>query len=90
LFGCFRKGEANDPEVYVLAIISILQEYSEEVVEHVTSPLTGLPRKIDFLPTVHEIDKACLDRAEWCRLRDHMIARGYELDTVKMQWVKRA
>ena len=90
MFGCFRKGEANDPEIYVAAIIRILQEFSEEVVEHVTSPITGLPRQIDFLPTLREVDQACKARRQWCIMRDEMMAKGFRLDTEAMRWVKSA
>jgi hypothetical protein len=88
LFGCFRKGEANDPEIYVLAIIAILQEYSEEVVERVTSPLTGLPRRIDFLPTVREVDRACFEFAKACMDRDSLIGRGYTFDDEAKRWIR--
>jgi hypothetical protein len=59
MFGCFRKGDANDPEIYVAAIAAVLSEYPESVVDFVTDPRTGLPRTCKFLPQVSEVSDAC-------------------------------
>jgi hypothetical protein len=59
MFGCFRKGEANDPELYVAAVAAVLGEYPRKVIDYVTDPRTGLPRKVDFHPTIAEISRAC-------------------------------
>jgi hypothetical protein len=42
LLGCYRTGDANDPETYVAAITAILARYPEEVITSVTHPATGL------------------------------------------------
>lgn len=65
LFGCYRKGDAADPEIYVAAVTAILSEYPAEVVDFVCDPRTGLPRKLSFLPTVAEIAAACDARMEY-------------------------
>ncbi len=59
MFGCFRKGDANDPEIYVAAIAAVLSEYPESVIDFVTDPRTGLPRSCKFLPQVAEVSDAC-------------------------------
>lgn len=59
MFGCFRKGDANDPEIYVAAIAAVLSEYPESVIDFVTDPRTGLPRTCKFLPQVSEVSDAC-------------------------------
>jgi hypothetical protein len=43
LLGCYRTGEANDPETYVAAITATLARYSEAIITEVTHPATGLP-----------------------------------------------
>lgn len=58
LFGSFRTGEANDPNVYVAAVAATLAAYPEDVIKDVTRP-EGLPRQQDFLPTVREVYLAC-------------------------------
>jgi hypothetical protein len=59
LFGCYRKGDANDPDVYVAAVTATLARYPEDVIRAVTHPASGLPIQKDFLPTVAEVYRAC-------------------------------
>lgn len=59
LFGCYRKGDANDPDTYVAAITAVLSRYEESVIRAVTHPAKGLPIKTQFLPTVKEVFEAC-------------------------------
>lgn len=59
LLGCYRRGDANDPDTYVAAITATLARYPQEVIKAVTHPATGLPIKQDFLPTVREVYLAC-------------------------------
>jgi hypothetical protein len=59
LFGCYRKGDANDPETYVAAITAVLSRFPEDVIKQVTHPAKGLPIRTDFLPTVAEVHRAC-------------------------------
>jgi hypothetical protein len=59
LLGCYRTGEANDPETYVAAITAVLAKYPREVITSVTHPVTGLPSKKGWLPTVKEVNDAC-------------------------------
>ena len=62
MFGCFRKGDANDPDTYAAAIAAVLTRFPPEVVAHVTDPRSGLPSRSNFLPTVHEVRLACEER----------------------------
>lgn len=62
LFGCYRKAEANDPEVLTAAIAAVLSEYPYDVVEYVTDPRTGLPSTSKWLPSVFEVREACEQR----------------------------
>lgn len=59
LLGCYRRGDANDPDTYVAAITATLARYPEDVIRDVTHPAHGLPTKKDFLPTVREVFLAC-------------------------------
>jgi hypothetical protein len=59
MFGCFRKGEANDPDVYVAAITATLARYSEDIITAVTHPTKGLPIELDWLPSVRQVYQAC-------------------------------
>jgi hypothetical protein len=59
LLGCYRTGDANDPQVYVAAITAVLARYPEEIITRVSHPVTGLPSKKGWLPTVKEVRDAC-------------------------------
>ena len=65
LLGCYRTGDANDPETYVAAIAAILARYPEDVMTSVTHPATGLPSKKSWLPTVKEVVDACNETIEF-------------------------
>jgi hypothetical protein len=59
LLGCYRTGDANDPETYVAAIAATLARYSEAIITAITHPVSGLPSKKSWLPTVKEVHDAC-------------------------------
>lgn len=86
LFGCYRRGDANDPEIYTAAIAATLADFSAEVVEYVTDPRSGLPAKLKWLPAVAEVREACQKHKEFCEGRDRMIAKGWRL--VGNKWIK--
>ena len=86
LFGCYRKADASDPDIYAAAVTAILSEYDEETVAFVTDPRTGLPRSSKWLPTISEIDKACSDHAKFLRQKSWMLAHGWRL--VEGRWLK--
>jgi hypothetical protein len=67
LLGCYRSGDANDPETYVAAIAATLARYSEEIITSVTHPVSGLPSKKSWLPTVKEVHDACDELDEFER-----------------------
>lgn len=81
LFGCYRKGDANDPEIYTAAVAATLAEYSQEVVEYVTDPRTGLPAKLKWLPSVAEVREACESRGEYLKARESLLSRGFRFDS---------
>lgn len=64
LVGCYRTGEANDPETYVAAITAVLAHYPDQVITEVTHPISGLPSKKGWLPTVKEVNDACATAVE--------------------------
>jgi hypothetical protein len=91
LLGCYRTGDANDPEIYVAAITAILSRYPEVVITAVTHPATGLPSKKGWLPTVKEVVDACdeavepivQNEARLKRIKDQMEARAREDAQIK-------
>lgn len=59
LLGCYRRGDAEDPETYSAAVALILAEYPMPIVYRVTDPRSGLPGRCQWLPTVAEVRAAC-------------------------------
>jgi hypothetical protein len=59
LFGCYPRGQVNDPETYVTAVAAILCEFPVQAVQHATDPRTGVARRLKFLPSVAEVSEAC-------------------------------
>lgn len=59
LMGCYRQGEASDPDIYATAIASVFAGYPETVVRAVTDPARGLPGRSKWLPSVAEVVAAC-------------------------------
>ena len=78
LFGCYRKGGANDPETYVLAVTAVLAEYSEEVMRRVTDPREGLPRRTKWMPNPAKVAEACDAAVKTIAAEEHVRANGYE------------
>lgn len=64
LLGCYRTGDANDPATYVAAIAATLAHYPEDIITRVTHPVTGLPSRNKWLPSVNEVREACDDAIE--------------------------
>jgi hypothetical protein len=59
LIGCFRKADAADPEIYARAVVAVLLRWPVDVIKAVTEPATGIPSKINWLPSIAEITTAC-------------------------------
>ena len=75
LLGCYRTGEANDPETYVAAVTAVLAHFPEEVITSVTHPVTGLPKKSSWLPTIKEVNDACNEAIEPIRQHEARLKR---------------
>ena len=72
LFGCYRRGDANDPDTYSAAVAAVLSRFPQHVVEYVTDPRTGLAGTYEWLPSVAEVKKACTERQAYLdRLDDY-------------------
>jgi hypothetical protein len=59
LFSAYRRDDFADPEGFVVQLGSILSEFSDEIVIHVTSPQTGLQRRSKWPPSISEVLEAC-------------------------------
>lgn len=59
LMSAYRKADYHDPEGFIATLGVILEQYPPEIVEYVTSPLTGIQRRLKFPPSPAEVVEAC-------------------------------
>lgn len=62
LFGCYRRGDANDPDTYVAAIAAVLVRYDADLMREVTDPNTGIQttdKFESFMPNAGELKRYC-------------------------------
>lgn len=62
LFGGYRRGDANDPDVYVASIAAVLACYEPEIIREVTDPRTGIStteKFQTFMPNSGELKAYC-------------------------------
>jgi len=85
LFGCYRKGDANDPETYTAAITAILAEYEPEVIQRVTDPRTGIPRQLKFMPNPAEVAEACDKSRVTIEAERKVVTLGYSWNGERWQ-----
>lgn len=70
-FGSFRKADADDPETFTAGCLRLFTVYPRAAVQYVVDPLTGLPGRSEWLPTM-KATKEALDawEAEQKRARE--------------------
>ncbi len=59
MLGGFRRGEANDPEIYAASVAAILSDYPEEVINFATDPRTGLQTRFEYPPSLKAVREEC-------------------------------
>lgn len=68
LFGCYRRGDANNPDVYVAAVTAVLVMYDDDLIREVTDPRTGIQTMGDFTrfpPNAGELKSYCAAHAAY-------------------------
>jgi hypothetical protein len=62
LFGCYRRGDANDPDTYVAAVAAVLSVYEPGIIRDATDPRTGIQtdeKFAAFMPNAGELKRYC-------------------------------
>jgi hypothetical protein len=59
MYGCFRRDDAADADIFMDAAIAILADYPDDVIIRVTDPREGLPSQQKWPPQPHEVKTAC-------------------------------
>jgi hypothetical protein len=59
VFSAYRRDEFADPDGFLAQLGMILERYSDDVIETVTSPFSGLQRTHKWPPSMAEVIDAC-------------------------------
>ena len=62
LFGCYRRGDANDPDQYVASIAAVLTLYEPDLVRQATDPRSGIStdeRFSNYMPNSGQLKVYC-------------------------------
>lgn len=62
MLGCYRRGEANDPDTYVAAIAAVLATFELDIIREATDPRTGIQsteKFAAFMPNAGEVKAFC-------------------------------
>ena len=77
LLGSYPLGKATNPEIYIAGVTAVLAEYPASGIAAITLPVTGLPRRQKFLPTIAELTEA-LDAELAREIRENQPAKASE------------
>lgn len=59
LFSAYRADQYADAAGFVVSLGVVMEEFSDEVVDYVFNPKTGIQRRLKWPPTISEIVDAC-------------------------------
>lgn len=62
LFGCYRRADAADPDIYIAAVAVVLSLYDTDLIREVTDPRTGIQtteKHMTFMPNAGELKVYC-------------------------------
>ena len=60
IFGCYRRDEAHDPDMFVAGLTAVLGDYPAAIVDYVADPRTGVLSEFPMgLPNVGQIRQLC-------------------------------
>ena len=59
VYGAYRKDDFADPDSFLAQLGMVLERYPDEIIRHITSPVTGIQRRSKFPPTIAEVAEAC-------------------------------
>ena len=59
IFSAYRADQYSDPEVYKESLKLVLDQYTDDIIIHISDPRTGVQRACKWPPTIAEIVTAC-------------------------------
>ena len=88
LCGFFPRASASDMEIFITGLITLLATYPNSVLEQLTNPVTGLPSRHTFLPSLAEIKKEA-DMYDYPRQSRLKKTATEEVKSIEMDRAKR-
>src|SRR5271169_7258112 len=76
LCGYFLQSAATDPQIFITGLVQLFSSYPLTTIEAVLSPISGIPAKHKFMPSIAEIHEECEDR--YSPIRDAELRRRGE------------
>lgn len=65
LFSAYRADQYADAAGFVVSLGTVMEEFSDEVIDYVFSPQTGIQRHLKWPPALSEIVAACEEHREF-------------------------
>lgn len=59
LCGFYPQSGASDPRIFAAGLITLIAEYPKQIIENLLSPISGIPAKFKFLPSIAETKEVC-------------------------------
>jgi hypothetical protein len=71
ILSSYRRDDFADPDGYLVQLGMVLERYPDDIIKHVTSPITGIQRHCKFPPSIAEVVEMCEDeQARQVRIRE--------------------
>lgn len=67
LFSAYRADQYADAAGFVVSLGAVMEEFSDEVIDYVFNPKTGIQRRLKWPPALSEIVEACEAHREFLR-----------------------
>lgn len=85
-FGSFRKADADNPETFTAGCLRLFTAYDSEIVRYVVDPVTGLPGRSVWLPSLSEVKSALDIRAFELSKRAERLANEQRVLDERRKW----
>ena len=84
LFGCYRRGDANDPDQYVASIAAVLTLYEPDLMRQATDPRSGISTNekfCDYMPNSGQLKVFCDEMRDRKHRYDRLASTSYRPST---------
>jgi hypothetical protein len=87
-FGSFRKADADNPEAFSAGCLRLFTSYDPDVVQYVVDPITGIPGRSVWLPSLSEVKSALDARADELLRAGHRASAEEATIAARRKWLE--